>query len=58
MLIKSPDLQQEPGEEVLQEENGEEEFFLKASPSSKSLSRCRGRGEGKKPVGKGREGKS
>jgi hypothetical protein len=50
MLIKSPDLQQEPGEEVLQEENGEEEFFLKASPSSKSLSRCRGRGRrGAKP---------
>jgi hypothetical protein len=28
VLIKSPDLQQEPGEEALQEENGEEEFFL------------------------------
>jgi hypothetical protein len=28
VLIKSPDLQLEPGEEALQEENGEEEFFL------------------------------
>jgi CheY-like chemotaxis protein len=50
VLIKSPDLQLEPGEEALQEENGEEEFFLKASPSSQSLSRCRGRGRrGAKP---------
>jgi hypothetical protein len=28
VLIKSPDLQLEPGEEALQEENGEEEFFF------------------------------